>query len=492
MEAAPAKSAATSGGGDGGVAAPLPAPMPVANAPPPFLVKTYDMVDDPGTDKIVSWGPNNNTFVVWDSAEFAKDLLPKYFKHNNFSSFVRQLNTYGWGNFSVCLGTESDRCLVTKGEREAIAGAKAGAFRVGAFEAEVLIVKLLTEEYSSFIFKEESKHLLKGISRRKPAHGHHPPHHHHQLPPNGQSSAGPCVEVGKFGLEEEVERLKRDKNVLMQELVRLRQQQQTTDGQLQAMVQRLQGMEQRQQQMMSFLAKAVNSPGFLAQFMQQPPPDGGARRITEGNKKRRLKPDESCDESSPVADGQQQIVKYQPMMNEAAKSMLRQIMKLDSSPRLEDSPPPAVSGGLTLQEVVPLAAITDVHSPELPPPAAGIHPPPPPTDDSIMTELSQMVVPPPEGDGMPFDIGGLSPDPHMEWDAANLLDEIPELPGVSDPFWEKFLEGPVGPEEDAAAAAAAAGDETRPPEENGWDKTKQNVARLTEQMGLLTSDSEKV
>ena len=62
--------------------------------PPPFLTKTYDIVEDSTTNHVVSWSRGNNSFVVWDPQAFAMTLLPRYFKHNNFSSFVRQLNTY--------------------------------------------------------------------------------------------------------------------------------------------------------------------------------------------------------------------------------------------------------------------------------------------------------------------------------------------------------------------------------------------------------------
>ena len=62
--------------------------------PPPFLTKTFDVVDDPVTNHVISWSRDGTSFVVWDPHAFSASLLPRYFKHNNFSSFVRQLNTY--------------------------------------------------------------------------------------------------------------------------------------------------------------------------------------------------------------------------------------------------------------------------------------------------------------------------------------------------------------------------------------------------------------
>ncbi|KAM8967416.1 heat shock factor protein 1 isoform 2-T2 [Pelodytes ibericus] len=63
---------------------------------PAFLAKLWTLVEDPETDPLICWSPEGNSFHVFDQGCFAKDVLPKYFKHNNMASFVRQLNMYGF------------------------------------------------------------------------------------------------------------------------------------------------------------------------------------------------------------------------------------------------------------------------------------------------------------------------------------------------------------------------------------------------------------
>ncbi|CAK8543502.1 unnamed protein product [Lathyrus sativus] len=222
--------------------------------PPPFLTKTFDVVEDPTTSHIVSWNRDGVSFVVWDPNAFSRDLLPRYFKHNNFSSFVRQLNTYGFRKI------DPDKW-----------------------------------EFANEGFLRGHKHLLANIKRRRQT----------SQPSTSSSSSssqqpfGQCVEVGRYGLDEEIDHLKRDKQVLMMELVKLRQQQQNTRSCLQAMEERLRGTEIKQQQMMAFLARAMRNPAFIQQLLQHKE----RRKVIEDVTKKRRRPIEYGESSNRVEFG---------------------------------------------------------------------------------------------------------------------------------------------------------------------------------------------
>lgn len=115
-------------------------------------------------------------------------------------------------------------------------------------------------EFANEGFFRGHRHLLANIRRRK---------HPSQPTPSQQQAPDHCVEVGRFGLDEEIDRLRRDKQVLMMELVKLRHQQQNTRSSLQEMEERLRGTEIKQQQMMAFLARAMQNPAFIQQLLQQ-------------------------------------------------------------------------------------------------------------------------------------------------------------------------------------------------------------------------------
>ncbi|KAF8721223.1 hypothetical protein HU200_023144 [Digitaria exilis] len=103
------------------------------------------------------------------------------------------------------------------------------------------------------------------IKRRRPP-SYLPGSHQQQ-----QQGLGSCLEVGQFGgggLDEEMDRLKRDKNILLAEVVKLRQEQQSTRADMRAMEERLQHAEHKQVQMMGFLARAMQNPDFFQHLLQ--------------------------------------------------------------------------------------------------------------------------------------------------------------------------------------------------------------------------------
>ncbi|KAK8698510.1 hypothetical protein V6N13_114622 [Hibiscus sabdariffa] len=172
--------------------------------PAPFLTKTFEMVEDPETDPIVSWSIHRDSFIVWDSHEFSANLLPKYFKHRNFSSFIRQLNTYGFRKI------DCDRW-----------------------------------EFANEWFQGGKKHLLKSIKRKSKYNS-----------------------TNNLGLEAEIGILKKNQSELQMEVMKLRQKNEESNDKLGVYEDRIRFAESKQQQMFNFLAKLVKFPSLFQQLIQ--------------------------------------------------------------------------------------------------------------------------------------------------------------------------------------------------------------------------------
>lgn len=53
-------------------------------------------MDESKNTELIRWSDRGDSFIVIDEDEFARTLIPELFKHNNYASFVRQLNMYGF------------------------------------------------------------------------------------------------------------------------------------------------------------------------------------------------------------------------------------------------------------------------------------------------------------------------------------------------------------------------------------------------------------
>ncbi|KAL7167882.1 hypothetical protein ACSBR2_038339 [Camellia fascicularis] len=203
------------GGGGGGLPiSPTLVPSPTerlfeVGGPPPFLKKIFEMVEDPNTNEIISWTKFRKSFIVFNPPQFSANLLPKYFKHSNFSSFIRQLNSYGFKK-----------------------------------------IGLDTWEFANEGFQGGKRHLLKTIKRRK------------RNPQNLQQEGTVklCSDSPQLGVETEIEKLRNDWNKIKMEIQKLKKQQEITESCLVAVKEKMEKITKcKQQQIFAFVAKALDN-----------------------------------------------------------------------------------------------------------------------------------------------------------------------------------------------------------------------------------------
>ena len=71
---------------------------------PKFLKIVFQIIEECMHEEHICWSQDGRAILIKNPKEFAEDLLPIYFKHSNYSSFVRQVTylslTYNSSSYS--------------------------------------------------------------------------------------------------------------------------------------------------------------------------------------------------------------------------------------------------------------------------------------------------------------------------------------------------------------------------------------------------------
>ncbi|CAI9581871.1 unnamed protein product [Staurois parvus] len=111
-------------------------------------MKLWALLEDPSNGDVITWSWDGQNFCILDDQRFSKEILPKYFKHNNLSSFIRQLNMYG---FRKVLSLESG---LMRSEHSAAIEFQHPFFKKGGVE----LLENIKRKISSSV-KSEDPHL---------------------------------------------------------------------------------------------------------------------------------------------------------------------------------------------------------------------------------------------------------------------------------------------------------------------------------------------
>lgn len=74
-------------------------PVTQAGHVPCFPAKMHAILASPDLNDIVAWDDHGRSFRILKPKRFESDILPFFFEHSKFSSFIRQANGWGFRRF---------------------------------------------------------------------------------------------------------------------------------------------------------------------------------------------------------------------------------------------------------------------------------------------------------------------------------------------------------------------------------------------------------
>lgn len=77
-----------------------------------FLFKLYDILNDNESNDIINWSSDDKSIIITNVNMLCNKVLPKYYKHTNYSSFVRQLNIYGFNKRKDLQKNKEGECYI--------------------------------------------------------------------------------------------------------------------------------------------------------------------------------------------------------------------------------------------------------------------------------------------------------------------------------------------------------------------------------------------
>ena len=150
--------------------------------PTSFIKNLFKILSDPKSTPVISWQPDGQSFIIKDEQKFSQILLPKYFKHKNLASFIRQLNMYDFhklkentldfhhplfqpGNFSV-LGEIRRKAKATRPQKCTISSLSKRLETFQDHQAELeAALQSLEETYNTIV--EKNKQLIEELMQSR-------------------------------------------------------------------------------------------------------------------------------------------------------------------------------------------------------------------------------------------------------------------------------------------------------------------------------------